>query len=233
MAGSRRQGGGLGSRSARDQGDRQRPRRRSPHRAAQLRQHRLRIFRRRPETAQQPRQHRRGPRQFPGRRDHRQISRRRHRHRLLQPVAPEGSGAGARSAEGPVGLSRHRNGGRARHRVRLGVRAQQAERIRRGAPRRPKSVAAGDRLWRVRLRHRAVRARISEAGAAGEEMAGRDRHHQAVGPRAIPCRANRRRAARADDVSAQGVLHLHLQQHSPTPACTPASPATSRRARTG
>jgi hypothetical protein len=57
-------------------------------------------------SAQQPRQHRRGPRQLPGRGDHCEISRRRHRHRLLQSAASARSGAGARSAEGPVGLSR-------------------------------------------------------------------------------------------------------------------------------
>ena len=90
-------------------------------------------------------------------------------------------------------------------------------RIRRRASRRSQNVAAGDRLRRVRLRHRAVRARIAEAGAAGEQMAGRARHDQAVGPRAIPRRAQRRRAARGtDDVSAQGVLHLQLQEQSYT-----------------
>ena len=45
------------------------------------------------------------------------------------PLHPKRGGAGARSAEGPVGLPRHRHGDRAGDRVRLGVRAQQAERI--------------------------------------------------------------------------------------------------------
>ena len=54
-------------------------------------------------------------------------------------------------------------------------------------------------------------------------------HHQAVGTRAVPCRAQPTAGARAGHVSAQGVLHLHLRTTIPIPACTPASPATSRR----
>ena len=99
-------------------------------RRAQLRRHRLRIFGCGPEAAQQSRQHRRGPRKFPGRRNHREISGRRHRHGLLQSAASGRSGAGARPAQGHVGLSRDRHRDRAGDRVRLGVRPASAHRIR-------------------------------------------------------------------------------------------------------
>ena len=102
----------------------------------------LRIFGERPETELQPHLDRRGPRQFPGRREAREIPGRQHRHGLLQSAPSRSGGAGARSAEGPVGLSRHRLGDRGRHHLRLGVRPQPELQLAR-ASRRPA------RSWRA------------------------------------------------------------------------------------
>ena len=63
--------------------------------------------------------------------------------------------------------------------------------------------------------------RAAPAGVAGEEMACRDRHHQAFRHRAIPRRAEGRIVARPDHVPAQGVLYLHATTISPTPMRTP------------
>ncbi len=65
----------------------------------------------------------------------------------------------------------------------------QIDRIRIDASRESQSVAVRRRLGRVRTSDCAVRAGAAPPGFAGEEMAGRARHHQVVGHRTIPCRA--------------------------------------------
>ena len=59
------------------------------------------------------------------------------------------------------------------------------------------------------------------------------RHHQAFRHRAIPRRAEGWIVARPDHVSAQGVLHLHVQQSHLHQCARDASPAASRRHRAG
>ena len=54
-----------------------------------------------------------------------------------------------------------------------------------------------------------VRAGAAPAGFAGEEMAGRDRHHQVIRHRAI-LSAPSEHVARPDHVPVQGFLHLHF-----------------------
>ena len=121
-----------------------------------------------------------------------QISGRHGRHRLLQPAASGRGGAGARPAEGHVGLPRHRHGDRAGDRVRFGDRPASDHRIRLDADFRiTETVAAAVAFGAFGIAGGAVRARPAPAGIAGEEMAGRNGHHQAVGHRAVPCRADR------------------------------------------
>ena len=104
-------------------------------------------------------------------------------------------------------------------------------RIRRDASRRSQTVAAGDRLRRVRLRHRAVRARASEAGVAGEEMAGRDGTIKLSGIEQY--RAARTTRTRGQMMYQRKVSYTYIYNNNSTRACTPASPATSRRVQTG